>query len=1100
MTLRTVRAPATCVAALLCAGVAHAATTPIHDIQGTGNTSPLAGQAVTTEGIVTARRSTGFYLQLGDGESDADANTSEGIFVFTGSAPPAGAALGNRVQVQGTVTELSTSPDLLTMTEITSPTVSVISSGNSLPTATPIDATKLRADALTSMEGLEGMLVSASVVVVGPVGGTITESSAGATADGVFYATLPATARPLREEGKSVLDTTPFPAGVVPPVFDGNPERLRVQSAGLQGTTALAVDAGDTVSGLVGVLDYASGTYNLLPDTVDWPPTVTAGATVVAAPARADDEISIAGFTLQRFFDATDDPATSDAVLTASALDKRLKKAANAICKYIGLPDILGVVEVENLSVLQQLAAKINAGDTQEVGACTRNPGYVAQLVEGNDATGLDVGFLVSTAEVSTGVARVEVLQASQLDKATTFANPDSSTEPLFDHPPLLLRARVHHANGASRDVTAIVNHLLPMTGIESTAAGANGWTTIGGRVRAKRAAQASDLADIVSLRQDGNPGELLVLLGNFNAYEFSDGYVDTMGIISGSPAPTGTVYLDVGSPVANPFNDLSTLVAAAQRYSHSADGSAQSIDHVLYSPSIVDAGIGVRGGFARINADFGVDNYGDWTVPVRVSDRDPVVIFLQIASFTSVDLSVNAVANEAQVLPGATATFDVDVANAGPGTAAPAYVSLRVNATGTSFSVVADAGWTCAAPVADGVDGQRIDCSKATFASGATAHFAVSAQAGSTGGGTLTLLATSDASQTDVAAGNDSDQASEPIPADTDLSVGDATITEGNSGTKVITFTVSLSNASAGAVTYAIATANGTAIAGSDYVAKSATNQSIPAGQLSKTFTVTLNGDAVVEPDETFVVNVTSVTGANVVDAQGTGTITNDDGPTLSIADAGFQEGNSGTRTLTFTVTLSQASIYAVTYNIYTVDGMAVAGSDYVGKSLVGESIPAGQLTKTFSITTNGDTSIEGNETLFVRLANASVPVTDGQARGMLVNDDGPVLSISDASVAEGNSGTKLLTFTVSLSQLASAKVTFNFATAAVTAAAGSDFDPVSVTGLTIPYGQLSKTVSVVVRGDTTVEPNETFRGNISLGNVSIVDGVGIGTITNDD
>jgi hypothetical protein len=244
----------------------------------------------------------------------------------------------------------------------------------------------------------------------------------------------------------------------------------------------------------------------------------------------------------------------------------------------------------------------------------------------------------------------------------------------------------------------------------------------------------------------------------------------------------------------------------------------------------------------------------------------------------------------------------------------------------------------------------------------------------------------------------------------------------------------------------------------------------------------------------------VTSVTGANVVDAQGTGTITNDDGPTLSIADAGFQEGNSGTKTLNFTVTLSQASIYAVTFDIFTVDGMAGAGSDYTGKSLVGQSIPAGQLTKAFSITTQGDAQVEGNETLFVRISNASVPVTDGQARGMLINDDGPVLSIGDATVSEGNSGTKLMTFTVSLSQPASAKVTFNFASAAVTATAGSDFDPVSVSGLAIPYGQLSKTVSVVIRGDTAIEANETLRGNISLGNVSIVDGIGIGTITNDD
>jgi hypothetical protein len=117
-----------------------------------------------------------------------------------------------------------------------------------------------------------------------------------------------------------------------------------------------------------------------------------------------------------------------------------------------------------------------------------------------------------------------------------------------------------------------------------------------------------------------------------------------------------------------------------------------------------------------------------------------------------------------------------------------------------------------------------------------------------------------------------------------------------------------------------------------------------------------------------------------------------------------------------------------------------------------------------------------------------------------MLINDDGPVLSISDAQVTEGDSGTKLMTFTVSLSKLAPAKVTFNFASGADTASGGSDFDPVSVTGVAIPYGQLSKTVSIVIRGDTTVEADEIVRGNISMGNVSIVDGIGMGTITNDD
>ena len=80
--------------------------------------------------------------------------------------------------------------------------------------------------------------------------------------------------------------------------------------------------------------------------------------------------------------------------------------------------------------------------------------------------------------------------------------------------------------------------------------------------------------------------------------------------------------------------------------------------------------------------------------------------------------------------------------------------------------------------------------------------------------------------------------------------------------------------------MTYTIATANGTATAGSDYVARSLSGQSIAAGQTSKAFTVTINGDTAVESNETFIVNVSGVVGATVIDGQASGTIVNDDDP----------------------------------------------------------------------------------------------------------------------------------------------------------------------------------------------------------------------------
>jgi chitinase len=92
------------------------------------------------------------------------------------------------------------------------------------------------------------------------------------------------------------------------------------------------------------------------------------------------------------------------------------------------------------------------------------------------------------------------------------------------------------------------------------------------------------------------------------------------------------------------------------------------------------------------------------------------------------------------------------------------------------------------------------------------------------------------------------------------------------------------------------------------------------------------------------------------------------------------------------------------------------------------------------------------------------------------------------------------MMTFTVTLSQVAAAPVSFNFSTGNGTALSGPDYVAVNVTGLKIPAGQLSKVISVPIKGDLLVEPNETLSASISLGNVSITDGVGVGTIVNDD
>jgi uncharacterized protein len=135
-------------------------------------------------------------------------------------------------------------------------------------------------------------------------------------------------------------------------------------------------------------------------------------------------------------------------------------------------------------------------------------------------------------------------------------------------------------------------------------------------------------------------------------------------------------------------------------------------------------------------------------------------------------------------------------------------------------------------------------------------------------------------------------------------LSINDVSLNEGNSGITSFDFTVSLSApAPAGGVTFDIATADGTAtVAGNDYIAASLTGQSIPAGNSSYNFSVQVNGDTIAEPDETFFVNVTNVTGAVILDGQGLGTIVNDDGVAVTPIHA-IQGSGSTVAPGTFTI-----------------------------------------------------------------------------------------------------------------------------------------------------------------------------------------------------
>jgi uncharacterized repeat protein (TIGR01451 family) len=768
--------------------------TPIHDIQGPGNSSPIVGATVTTRGIVTGRKSNGFFLQTPDAEVDADPATSQGIFVFTNAAPPATAAVGNRVQVTATVTEFVPSQDPLQppLTELTSPTVVQLDTGNPLPVPIPLTATfPDPAGPFDQLERLEGMRVSVASLTVGqPTAGSINEPTATATTNGVFHGSVTGLPRGFREPGIEAPD--PAPAGTIPPIprWDGNPEVLRVDSDGLVGAPALDVGAGAVVTGLVGPLDYGFRRYIVLPDPA-LPPVAAGGPVPAAVTPPLPEEFTVASYNLQRLYDTVNDPAIGEPVLTAGAFDARLGKASLAIRDFLHAPDILGVVEVENLATVQALAARINA---DAVAASQPDPQYVAYLVEGNDVGGIDVGFLVKNAFVVGTTPRVEVIEVVQENAGELFVNADSSTELLNDRPTLRLNGVIHSSTGSSFPLTVMVNHLRSLNDVDSVAPGSSGWASLGDRVRAKRLAQAESLADLVQARQTADPAERILLVGDFNAFEFNDGFVDAIGVIEGTPvADNETVVPGDGVDLVNP--DLVTLLAAGadQRYSYVFEGNAQSLDHVLANGVLLADTLAQRVEHARINADFPEITRNDAGSPARLSDHDPVVAYF--AFVEQADLSITKADSVDPVFAGDAVSYTITLTNAGPNDAADATWTDTLPAGTVFASLSQPGGWSCTTPAVGA--GGTVTCSHGAFAPGSAVFVLdVDTDPALASGTVLENTASASATTADPVPGNGSASETTTVVAQADLvlAIGDAPDPVPPGG--LLTYTVDLTQA----------------------------------------------------------------------------------------------------------------------------------------------------------------------------------------------------------------------------------------------------------------------------------------------------------------
>lgn len=327
--------------------------------------------------------------------------------------------------------------------------------------------------------------------------------------------------------------------------------------------------------------------------------------------------------------------------------------------------------------------------------------------------------------------------------------------------------------------------------------------------------------------------------------------------------------------------------------------------------------------------------------------------------------------------------------------------------------------------------------------------------------------------------------------------------------------FTVSLSHATLQPVVANLSLGGGTATGGADYGTglqwQDATGTwvngstvTFAPGQTSVSVRVAVVDDTLNEDTETFNLTATAAAGTSNGTASGTGTIHDnaDAQPSIAIDDVVIGEGGQAT----FTVTLSGPSGKSVTVNYATSNGTASSASDYAQASGTLTFAP-GETTKTVTVQTTPDSKAEAQENFVVNLTTpTNAVIADGQGAGTITDNDTNSFAVGDVSITEGNSGTKLMTFTVTRTGTSEVDIQFNWSTANGSANSGSDYG--AGNGLiTFPAGTGgTQTFTVVINGDTTFEQNETLTVTLvpvpaSAGYVnSGSDLTATGTIANDD
>jgi predicted extracellular nuclease len=589
----------------------------IWQINGTGQSSPLLGKPVLThDNVVTAVGPQGFTMQTPDARDDHNLLTSNGVYVYTGSTPAV--SVGDAVDATAVV------DDYYGLTELKSPAITVLDRNVRLPRAIVFDQNTPSSDPNHLSCGSTNFRCFMSMRVHIEHG---TINTGNKRFSDEPYAEVSITANGSRSlRGPGVEFGVPVPDGVNLPNWSGNPEVFKMNTADFGAVPVnTPFNAGSTFSA-EGVISYDFGAYTFIPSHFKLTYAAQIPRQVSPTPPLT---LRIGAFNMERFCDSVFDTVYTCSGASKEPTPDQVALKTRRLSSYMGsvlrLPDVLSVEEVETLPILRGLAQQLDS----DYGVA-----YDAYLLPGHDPSGINVGFLVRR-------DRVQALSVRQLAADETW-NDNGQTAYIHDHPPLLLAAQ---AGGMRFEVIAV--HMKARQNVDDDTAAAV-------RDREKRFLQAKSVASQVQALQKADPRMPLMVVGDFNAYQFSDGWADVVNLIAGRYDDNQNLLKLGGNIVRPELWDAVNAVPENDRYSflytenfgeiqgYTKAGSGnpgrtvptfQVLDHALLNIPARMLFLRMQYGRADLDAPAQTETEAadatDWTRAIGVSDHDGFVVDL---------------------------------------------------------------------------------------------------------------------------------------------------------------------------------------------------------------------------------------------------------------------------------------------------------------------------------------------------------------------------------------------------------------------------------------------------------------------------------------